>query len=468
MLKRGADGWRGIIGEKFSNSTAIHLSQGVAKFLTEKQGEGTVLVTHDARLRSKEVADAIVQTLSADGFNIVYGGMQSTPAASQAVLQENCIGAILVTASHNPFYWNGIKVKVAPGLPPSREDEDKIEKFLVASSAGASSYPGHVHIVERSQIYEGYARKVLQALPQEEIEKIRKRRFKIVVDALHGVSADSFIALFTLLGCDLTLLGREPDPLFQGILPDPMNPVSRKRLKEKMEQESFDFGFISDGDGDRLGVMNEKGEFVWPHDILALLFEKLAKDFPGGMAVTGPTGSIADRVCKHWGRNIFKTAVGFKYVSTHLQKREAFIAGGAVGEIGYSLFQNMDRDPLTSALFLLHLSLQKKSSLSQMILDLHNRYGHTVYKQWTVSQKSNLDLKEFGVQLVEHLGYSVKKINQFDGFQIVIDECAWVLVRNATTEGGIRIYAELHNNEELDRLFAYICKTTGSIPEEKA
>lgn len=472
MLKRGADGWRGIIGERFSIPAAVRLSQGIAQFLTEKKGEGTLLISHDARLQSKATADAIIKSLVETGYHVAYGGMQSTPATSQALAQENCIGAILITASHNPFYWNGIKVKISPGMPPTRDDEERIEKILANGEHLVRQKKGTTHSIERKTIYEGYANRILKILSPDQLEEIRKRKFKVIVDALHGVSADAFSAFFHLLGCELTVLGSETDPLFFGMLPDPMNPSSRKRIVARMQNEHFDFGFVSDGDGDRLCVLDEKGNFVWPHDILGLLFEELveSRHEKGGMAVTGPTGSITQRICKRLQRKHFKTPVGFKHVSPYLQSKEAAIAGGAVGETGYSFSKNIDRDPLTSALLLLHICLKNQRSISKMVNSLQVRYGHSEYKQWTVSSmpKAEFDLREFGIRMVEDLGYKVREILDFDGYQFIIDDTAWILVRLATTEGGMRIYAEMHDAKELERVFAFISNATHSIPEEKA
>lgn len=469
-LKRGADGWRGIITEQFSPLSANHLSLGIAHFLREKKGNFPFLITHDGRLLSQEVAAGIAETLADSGFDAVLGGMQSTPATSSFLTQGQFAGAIIVTASHNPFYWNGIKVKVSPSCPLSRDDESSIETMLETFSPKPQAKKGRISSLDRETIFSSYARCSMSVLTQKEVDEIRKRKFKIIVDALHGMSADAYRVMFEDLGCECTILGEKPHPLFHGILPDPMNPLSRRRIVEQMKREHYDLGFISDGDGDRLGVLNEKGIFVWPHDVLGLLAESLFQENPSnaGIAVSGPTGTIIDRICQKFKRECWVTPVGFKYASAYLQNQKALLIGGAVGEIGFA-GANMDRDPLKSIALLLRCCLKGQKPFSERIQDLHDRYGSGVYKQWTLSNISKtIDIKTLGLELIASLGFSVQEITIPDGYKFKIDPAAWILIREATTEKGLRVYAELHSEEELARCFELLREKTGVTPQEKA
>src|SRR5262249_43127239 len=153
--------------------------------------------------------------------------------------------------------------------------------------------------------------------------------------------------------------------------------------------------------------------------------------------------------------------------SPHLYRQEAMIAGGAVGEIGYSFSPNIDRDPLKSALLLLSICEKRERPLSQLVQELHEQYGTSHYKQWTVAS-AGIAIEPFGLEMVEKIGHTVKEILTFDGYQFLIDEIARILIRPATTEGGLRIYAEVHRPDQLETLYTFIREKTGCIPEEKA
>lgn len=458
-LKKGADGWRGIIGESFSIESASLLALAIAVELTKNPKEGAILIAHDGRFYSDDTARAIAEKLVSVGFDIAYAGQIPTPVSTFLVKENNYKGALLITASHNPFYWNGIKLKVAPGMPPTKEIEASIELLRKSPINLSISKKGTLVELSFSAILDAYISKLISSIGETIFHSIQKKKIKVALDGLHGVSTSVFETFLKKLGCEVVKLDKTVDPLFGGIIPDPMNEKSRQRIVSYMKNHAVDIGFVTDGDGDRLCVLNEVGEFVWPHDILALLLKQFHElgSSDGGVVMTTPTGSIVHRMAKLLNKPTFEVSVGFKYATPFLRKGDAVLAGGAVGEFGYRDY-GFDRDPLVGSVYLLYMMSQSNQVLSEIVNELHKKLGASYYRQWTLSSKdlATHDMKGFGEKVLETAGlrHRISKITQIDGIKFHLGDIAWVLFRHATTENGIRIYAEAECKNDLQCLEA--------------
>lgn len=459
QLDRGADGWRGIVGEGFSPDAAAVLAAAIGEELKVRFSTGSVLVAHDARFQSAETAQRVAVTLAGAGLRAVCtNGAVPTPATTLAVRQRGYLAAVIITASHNPFYWNGVKLKVRPGMPPGRELEAAIErrhrelKLSPMCSAGTGGTVGDP--VDSEELA---AALLDAALARVDTNAIRSAGLRVGVDGLHGVAGPLLKRALEAAGCSVELLGGDADPLFSGLVPDPTRAASRTRLAEYVRSRGADLGLLLDGDGDRLGVVDGRGRIVWPHDVMALLLKQWHRrdGGPGVVATTVATGSIVRRLARSLGREVVETAVGFKHIAPMLQSGRAVLGGGAVGDVGFR-GHGCDRDPFLAALVLLEIVARGRGGFDKVVGALHADHGNSAYGELTlpVSGVPATKLEHLGFSALRevNLASSVTEVQRIDGVKLRLGETAWLLLRPASTEPGIRVHAELATPEELASL----------------
>lgn len=453
VLARGADGWRGLINEGFNLSTATDLAQVISAELYDRFGRGSILVAHDGRLFSKQAAEQVAEKVAEAGHIAVFAGLLSTPLATFAVRRFSYLGALIITASHNPFYWNGIKLKVSPGLPPSKELELAIETRRQQPIPPRQSELGKVEQLDVVQLKAAYLEEIIQGI---DLNSIRAMGTPICVDGLGGVAGNFFCEAMQYFGCTVESIGVTTDPLFNGKVPDPMYPASRLEVMQLCQSLSVPIGFLLDGDGDRLGVIGNQGNFILPHNILALLLHHLhtRSQASGTVATTVSTGDIVRRVAYKLGYQHKETPIGFKHIAPLLQEGSTLIAGGSVGDIGIRGY-GYDRDPILAALFLLELMAKSQASINDLVANLQSEFGFSHYYEATYSAASlsSSELKQLTFQALTAAQLNPSPtINDCDGFKFYIRENSWLLVRKASTEKGIRVYMEANQAETIDSL----------------
>ncbi|MEB3359856.1 MAG: hypothetical protein VKK04_24230 [Synechococcales bacterium] len=452
-LTKGADGWRGIIHEGFSVSATARLAQAISAELDARFGKGTILVAHDGRFFSAQAAEVVAEKVAEAGHVAVFAGLLATPLATFAVRKFSYLGALIITASHNPFYWNGLKLKVAPGLPPSKELELAIENRRQQASFPGSLKPGSILQLDLTALKQAYLDEVTQGI---DLESIRSTNPTLCIDGLGGVAGGFFYEALQYFGCTVKPLGINTDPFFNGNIPDPTCPDSRIGLSQLCQELSVPAGFVLDGDGDRLGVMDHQGHFIFPHDILALLLLYLYQKGKtwGAVITTVSAGHIVRRVAHKLGLPHREAPVGFKHIAPFLQDGSTLIAGGSVGDIGMRGY-GCDRDPIVAALFLLELMVKNQQSIYDSISDLHAEFGSSYYYEKTypmVPLPAHI-LKQTIFRTLAESGLNPSPdIGDCDGLKFSMDQNTWLLVRKASTEKGIRVYMEADHEQKLDLL----------------
>jgi phosphomannomutase len=449
QLKSSADGWRGIINETFTIDSLQRLALRIAQtFPLHAQ----FLIAHDGRFYSQEGATAIVEKLKSSGYKAILVGMLATPVVSYAVKKWPFSAGLIVTASHNPFYFNGLKLKCGSAVDTSA---------LVPSE------------FNHDFIYTNYSQDLLAKFPTDLINTIKTRKFKVAVDCLHGVASRMFISVLAQLNCQLTLLGDNPDPLFNGILPDPTIPASRERLVTHLKQHHEEIGFITDGDGDRLIVLDQQGKFIWPHDILGMILDMLLQEdkTQRGAAITVSTGSIVQRIAHYYQRPCYETSIGFKHIIPYLADGRALMGGGPVGEFALSDY-SLDRDPMIGIILLLAAIAQHQTPINDFIHTLHTKFGKHFYGYWTYSIKleDKTAHKKLLQQLINKIHWQDKimKTIELDGIKVHFNNGSWILLRNGTTEDCLRLYVDAINEEDLSYIRDHLAELIGSPPIEKA
>jgi alpha-D-glucose phosphate-specific phosphoglucomutase len=445
-IKFGTDGWRGIIGQDFTEANARIVANAIARYVVRSEdARKGVLIGYDHRLDADRVAEAIAEVFSATGTPVWLADKPCpTPAISLLVRQRHAAGGIVVTASHNPHSWNGIKYKASYGSSALPSIVAQIESELAGIlSNGAPALParkGWIHSLEPRAPY-------LDTIEQlVDWQRLRDAKFRFVVDPMHGSAAGLLHQLFSRNGIQSEEIRGTRDPRFGGVHPEPIEPHI-DALRKAVRHGKFDAGFAADGDGDRIGAIDRDGAFVNPHQIFALLVWHLigTRKLPGEIAKTFSVTKLIDKLAAKYDRKLHEVPIGFKYICELMLEQDILIGGEESGGIGTSLYLP-ERDATVSALLLAELMAWHGKSLGELLATLHKEFGEFHYgrvdldvnaeqKQKAIAYFSNDKLKQFEE-------WPVMRRENMDGIKLYLGDIGWVMVRASGTENLLRIYAE--------------------------
>lgn len=438
-----ADGWRLRLDR--DESGVRSLSAALGAVLAERFAGPKVVVGCDGRACGRRLATESARLLAGRGCKVALAGLLPTPVATDAVRHGGYDAAVLVTASHNPAGWTGVKLKLAPGGPPDRDLELSVNRRASSSPPPAGgAAPAPLPSVGE-ELLRSYAERVLGYVDRA---PIRERAPLVVVDGLNGVGGALLRDLLLASGCHVIAAGVEPAPDFGGVAPNPMLPEARSRAGEAVRSSNAVAGFVLDGDADRLGVIDERGEFVPPHDVFSLLLPVAAATAPppAAVATTVETGSIVGCVAAELGRRMIETPVGFKHISPAMREGRVFAGAGAVGDLGFR-HHSFDRDALLAALMLAQLLSERRAPLSRLVADLRRRYGSTSYfnRSFAIRPGAAPDLLTLGHTALSaaSLDRDPIAISEVDGVKLVLGARDFLSLRRGTTEPLLRVSLEL-------------------------
>ena len=445
-IKFGTDGWRGIIGEDFTVGNARVVASAIARYMVRSEdARKGVLIGYDHRRDSDRVAAAIAEVFSATGTPVWLTDKPCpTPAISLLVRQRNAAGGIVVTASHNPHSWNGIKYKASYGSSALPSIVAQIESELAGIlSNGVPALPARKELIHALEPRAPYL-DTIEGLV--DWQRLRDAKFRFVVDPMHGSAAGLLYELFSRNGVHSEEIRGTRDPLFGGVHPEPIEPHI-DALRIAVLHGQFDAGFAADGDGDRIGAIDRGGTFVNPHQIFALLVWHLigTRQLPGDIAKTFSVTKLIDKLAAKYDRQLHEVPIGFKYICELMLEQSILIGGEESGGIGTSLYLP-ERDATVSALLLAELMAWHGKSLGELLATLHREFGEfhygrvdldvtTAQKQEAIEYFSSEKLKQFEE-------WPVVRRENMDGIKLYLGNVGWVMVRASGTENLLRIYAE--------------------------
>lgn len=453
-IRFGTDGWRGVIGEEFTEANAALVVQAASDAWALEAGRDQPLVVgYDTRVNSRAVAHLAADILAANGWPVVLADRPvPTPLVSFTVTRLGAVGGLVVTASHNPARFNGIKLKGAFGGSASPEFTATVEGAIGRTPPRRPS-PADRTRIETVALVAPY----LERLRSRVLAGTRPRRaLRIVADALHGASDGLLRELVPASWGEVRGLHEAPDPSFGGLHPEPI-PPHLDQLASEVRRSGADLGVAMDGDGDRLGVVGPDGEFVSPHQVLALLVRHLVtvRGWRGEVVKGFAVGVQVDRVCERLGLPLHVTPIGFKHIATLMQSRDILIGGEESGGIGFR-DHLPERDGLLSALLVLEAVVASGTGLDALLRSLDAEAGVAVYRR-----RDHTLTPDLGRRLVTRLdaeppgrlgARQVVRIETLDGRKYWLDDGAWVLVRASGTEPLLRIYIEAPTLEAANRL----------------
>ena len=458
-IKFGTDGWRGVIADDFTFANARAVAEAISRYVVRgEDARKGVIVGYDHRYASDWVARQVAEVVSSAGTPVWLADRPCpTPAVSYLVRSRGAAGGIVVTASHNPYGWNGIKYKASYGSSALPAIVAQIETELqFVEAADIPPLPPRAELIAPLDPRKPY----LDALERlVDWERIRKAQFRFAFDAMHGAAAGLLTELFQRNGVPCHEIRGVRDPRFGGAHPEPIEPHVAP-LQRFVSEGKYDAGFAADGDGDRIGAVDRNGDFVNPHQIFSLLVWHLAgsRSLPGEIAKTFSVTKLIDKLARKLDRKLYEVPIGFKYICELMLEQNILIGGEESGGIGTSLYLP-ERDFTVSALFLAELMAWHGKSLGQLLDELHQEFGEHRYGRIdldvTPAQKEKA-MAWFSNGIDKLLGWRVGRKETMDGVKLYLGDEGWVMVRASGTENLLRVYAETSRVETTRKILGAV------------
>lgn len=442
-IEFGTDGWRGVISDNFTFKNVSRVTQAIANYYSRrvqklKNIRTKIAVGYDTRFLSDMYAQIVSDVLSKNGIDVILSDRPiPSPMLSFAVWRRNLTAGVMITASHNPAEYNGLKIKVASGGAAGVEVTKEIEKIAnKISSIKEKEVKGNI---ERDDLSKDYVRFLRSYI---DIKKMKRAKFKVLVDVMHG-SGDKFIAQ-VLKGTDIKLefIRPEINPSFDGLRPEPVIENLLPSI-ERMKKNKFDICLVLDGDADRIACIASRGIFISPQKILGLLTLHLFQDrkMNGSVVKTIVGSNLINNITKKLGLKLYETPVGFKYISNLMDNDDILVGGEEAGGIGFKDYIP-ERDGTLAGLLLLEMMAYRKKSMLKILQEMEKQFGRYYYLREDLKiQNPNIKIQKFkGIKNI--LAKEVVEIKDYDGVKLICSDGSWLMFRGSGTEPIIRVYAE--------------------------
>jgi phosphomannomutase len=371
----------------------------------------------------------------------------------------------MITASHNPYQWNGIKYKASYGSSALPSIVAQIEKELaVVQQESVPPLPARKNLIQSLEPRSPYL-DTLEKLV--DWQRLRNAKLRFVSDVMHGSAAGLLVELFRRNGVTCDEIRGTRDPRFGGVHPEPIEPHI-EALRQAVLAGKFDAGLCADGDGDRIGAIDRDGTFVNPHQIFALLVWHLAgtRNLPGDIAKTFSVTKLIDRLAAKFGRELYETPIGFKYICELMLEQNILIGGEESGGIGTNLYIP-ERDATVSALFLAELMAWHGKSLGELLAVLSAEFGEYHYGRADLDvkpgQKERAIAHFSNAKMDRILDLKIVRREDMDGIKLYLGETGWVMVRASGTENLLRVYCETSKAEATRRVLEAVTQTVHDL-----
>ena len=463
QIKFGTDGWRGVIADDYTFANVRIAAEAIAAYVHAQEDPAKGLcIGYDTRFGSKAFAAACAEVVSATGIHVMLANdITPTPALSFGVRDHGAAGGIMITSSHNPAQWNGVKYKAWYGGSGKPSIIAAIETYLgkpVTRPAKAADIREVDFMPPYLKAIESFA----------DLDLIARSGMKVAIDSMYGAGRTIISDIFTRIGVDHVQIRGNVNPLFPKINPEPIEPHIRA-LGEAAVEHKCDAGLCTDGDADRIGAVDEHGDFVDPHKIFSVLLScvLLRKGWPGAVTSAFNTTKMLDRIAAKHGRELIEHGIGFKFVCDYMLEREIVMGGEESGGIGFQRHLP-ERDGLLNALLLANVMAEEGKTLGQLVADLQAEYGEHQYGRIDLHIPD--DVKNAAIARAKALkpgdkaiaGMPILRVETLDGVKFYLDNPeaktrpnaaeTWILFRASGTEPLMRIYTESTSKEAVSKL----------------
>jgi len=450
-IKFGTDGWRGVIAKDFTFENISIVALATAnQFLDDLDNnpnlKNLVYVGYDRRFLGKEFAERVTSILANKDLNVcLYNQDVPTPMVSFDVKKNSAVGGIVITASHNPARFSGFKIKVSTGASASKDYTSKIEqrlKLIKEVDRSLCENKGNFKIIPPSEDYVDFIKNTI------DLDKLKSVSGTIIVDPMYGTGNGYVERLLSGKKLKVKTIRGIRDISFGGMNPEPMMPQLTPLCEEVVNEKAI-MGLATDGDADRVGAVDEKGNYINTHKILAMLLYYLVekKKMFGSVVVTFSQSVLVKKMAAKYGLKIYEVPIGFKYIAEYMLKEDILIGGEEANGIGSKLGFVPDRDGIFNSLLLFEAINSFGMKPSELITKLQNEFGAFYYDRVDLHISSPQMGKEFIEKVKtnppkEVNGLKVKEVKDLDGTKLIFEDESWLLFRGSGTEPLLRIYSE--------------------------
>jgi alpha-D-glucose phosphate-specific phosphoglucomutase len=472
QIKFGTDGWRGVIAEDFTFENVRRVGQATADYWRSRSLPKSAIVGYDNRFLSETYAKLVCEVLAANGIQALYPPQAApTPAISYAVRDRGLAGAVMITASHNPPQFNGYKLKAEFAGPADPEICAAVEHRVDQNAVRRENFDdavkrGAIEIYDPNPAHIAAVRKIV------DLKKIRATNLRVVVDSMHGCGGtllhDALVgqaarrpktAASRRLALHVSTVRANRDVLFGGINPEPIA-KNLGVLCAAVNRSRADIGLATDGDADRLGVVDEKGRYVSIQLVFATLLLHLLrnKGASRGLVVKSTNSTVLiDRICRAHGLEFVEVAVGFKHICKQMREHDVLIGGEESGGIGFA-GHIPERDGILANLMLLEMLAMTRKSVTQVVRELQNEFGKSAYDRidmhFPVEQRAEFIETLRRNPPAKLLDSPLARVNDSDGVKYIAQDDSWLMFRTSGTESIIRIYSEAADSLRVRKLLA--------------
>ncbi|MFA5060385.1 MAG: phosphoglucomutase/phosphomannomutase family protein [Candidatus Omnitrophota bacterium] len=447
-IKFGTDGWRAVISDTFTFKNVAIVAQAIAEWVNRhlKKKDGIdnkrVAVGFDTRFLSDRYAQTVACVLAANGIEVFLSDSAiPTPALSLGVIQNKCVAGVMITASHNPGQFNGIKIKTGNGGAATTDITNLLEEYLYKTEVKKvdldQAKKDKTIIIHNFKVnYINFLRGYI------DLKKIKNSNFKVLVDAMHGSGNGLMREILKGTKIRLSIMREDVNPIFDGGKPEPVVEYLGGIMK-RVKDEKFDLGLVLDGDADRIAAVASGGEFIHPQKILGLLILHLAKNRgkTGGVVKTICGTMMIDKIAQKLGLKLYETPVGFKYISDLMISENILAGGEEAGGMGLPDYIP-ERDGTLAGLLLLEMMVYLKKNIKKIAQEMEKEFGKYTYERSDLKLgKEPFDFDRMK-KIKNLLGRRVVDVKDFDGVKLVCDDESWLMFRPSGTEPLVRAYSE--------------------------
>ncbi|NER39213.1 MAG: phosphoglucomutase/phosphomannomutase family protein [Oscillatoria sp. SIO1A7] len=495
-IKFGTDGWRGVIAADFTYERVEKVAPAAARVLAEVYGEAaqsqTIIVGYDRRFMAEEFARTAAEALLEAGFEVLLSQTYApTPAFSWAANDRKALGAIVITASHNPAPYLGLKVKGSFGGSVPPEVTKKIEARLrEASEEGSQALSGQAltggghggtaptrymtghgsqkraaGALQTFNVWPSYCAMLANKVDLDSIrEAIRSEEVTVFADVMHGAGSGG---LGEILGLPVREINGDRDPLFDGGAPEPLPRYLSKlfrslRTYQRQKSSGISVGFVFDGDADRIAAVDSQGNFLSSQILIPILIEHLSqtRGLTGEIVKTVSGSDLIPAIAALYNLPLFETPIGYKYIADRMLEQQVLIGGEESGGIGYGTHVP-ERDALLSALYVLEAIVKSGRDLSQLYARLQEKTGYTFVYDRIDLPLSSMEVRERLLSRLQNsppteiAGQEVVDCLTVDGYKFRLGDRSWLLIRFSGTEPVLRLYCEAPTFERVRTILAW-------------
>jgi phosphomannomutase len=479
----GTDGWRAVISDTFTFTNLRMVAQAIAdasaaegwrngKTNQDQEEQRKIIVGFDTRFLSDRYASEVARVLAANGYTVYLAQADApTPAISYTVKAMGARGGVMITASHNAPRYNGVKLKADYGGSASSEQCRSVEVYLNDNEVRGrgpnlmdfeqARKLGLIHRFNPIPAYNEHLRTLI------DFDKIADQPQRIVVDSMYGSGRGAIKGILQGTGCEVQEIRGEMNPGFGGVHPEPIARYLGS-LAGAISTHMGDFGLATDGDADRIAAMDERGNFVDPHKIMALAFQYLVetRGWRGPVVRTVSTTRMIDRLAKVYDLPVYETPVGFNYIADYMLKEDILIGGEESGGIAFR-GHIPEGDGILMGLLLLEIVASSQTSLHELVENLLSKAGPAFYERKDLRLSRPVAKAQMSQKLKEEApaqigGESINEILTKDGVKYILADDSWLLIRPSGTEPVLRVYAEGRTQAMVQALLGYGEKVAAS------